>query len=222
MHRITPGLLAQNLELIRNEGIQQVVFAGKVNKWLLLKNPKLDKMAIEALKQYANNSDDAIMHWIVEALEKEGLTVLSQTRFLTDLFVPEGVLSDTRPDEMALRDIQYGFGIAKEMGRLDVGQTIVVKNGMLLAVEAIEGTDECIRRGGKLARKKGGVVVKVAKPKQDQRFDVPTVGLGTLKRMQRYGLNILATEAEQTIYVDKAAMIAYANQHKIIITSVSL
>ena len=220
LHKITPGMLAENVALFKKENIDHIVFAGKVNKWLLLRKPRLDRMAIEALRQYANNSDDAIMNWIVAALEKEGLTVLRQTRFLGDLFVDEGVLTQKQPDAMDLRDIRYGFNTAREMGRLDIGQSVVVKDGMILAVEAIEGTDECLCRGGKLTRGKGGVVVKVAKPLQDQRFDIPTVGLGTLRRMHRYGLSVLATEAGQTIYLERDEMIHYANRHGMIITSV--
>lgn len=109
--------------------------------------------------------------------------------------------------------------MAKEMGRLDVGQTVVVHSGMLIAVEAIEGTDECIKRAGNLAGGKGGVVVKVAKPVQDQRFDIPTVGLRTLKAMKKAGLQVLVTEAEQTLYLEPEEMAAFADRNRMVLLS---
>lgn len=218
-HKITPGLLRQNLALLQQNGITDIVFAGKVNKWLLFRDPRLDEMAIGFLRQATRLNDDSIMLWIIRQLEEQGLRIHPQTAFLQSLFRAPGVLADYQPTERDLQDIEYGFEIAKEMGRLDVGQSIVVKNGMLLSVEAIEGTDECLKRAGQWARKKGGVVIKVAKPDQDQRFDVPTVGLRTLKTMKRAGLHLLATEANETLFLEPEEMIAFANRHGIGIVS---
>ncbi|MGE0200992.1 MAG: LpxI family protein [Candidatus Melainabacteria bacterium] len=218
-HLITPGLLAVNLGLLKAEQITHLVFAGKVNKWTLLKNPKLDQLAVDALRQTIRLNDDAIMLWLVSQLRNEGIEVLSQTRYLRNLFMSEQQLSGRAPTPEEWRDIDYGFDIAKEMGRLDIGQTIVVKDRMIIAVEAIEGTDVCLKRAGKLAANKGGVVVKVAKPDQDQRFDVPTVGLRTLKTMKQHGLKVLATEADQTLFLDAEEMVPYANRHGIAIVS---
>jgi UDP-2,3-diacylglucosamine hydrolase len=148
-----------------------------------------------------------------------GMHILPQADFLRDLFLPDCLLSRRAPSEQELRDVRYGFEIAKEMGRLDIGQTIVAHSGMILAVEAIEGTDECLKRAGQVSGKKGGVVVKVAKPNQDQRFDIPTVGLRTLHSMHRAGLHMLVTEADQTLYLEPEAMTAYANRHDMIILS---
>ncbi len=220
VHPIKPGMLQQNLELIRSEGIWHIVFAGKVNKWILLRNPQLDRYAIETISKMPRMNDDAIMLWIVGELEKHGLQVVSQTAFLEELFLSEGLLTKLQPSELELLDVEYGFYLAKEMGRIDIGQTVVVKDRMAIAIEAIEGTDECLKRAGKWARKKGGVVVKVAKPNQDQRFDVPTVGLRTLKTMRRAGLRILATEADSTLFLEPEEMIQYADRHKMVITSV--
>lgn len=220
-HRISPGLLRHTIDLLVAEGITHLVFAGKVNKWILLRNPRLDDLAAEAIKTLVRLNDDAVMLWLVDLLEQRGMRVLPQSDFLESLFVPEQILTTRTPSEDEWRDAHYGFEIAREMGRLDIGQSIVAHAGMILAVEAIEGTDECLRRAGKLSGKRGGVVVKVAKPEQDQRFDIPTVGLRTLKTMQRAGLHMLATEANRTLYLDAPDMIAYANRHKMILVSMT-
>lgn len=218
-HRIVPGLLRRTLDLLVQERISHVVFAGKVDKWVLLRDPRLDDLALEAIKRLARLNDDSVMLWIIGQLEDRGIQILPQADFLRDLFLPQCLLTQTAPDEDDMRDIGYGFEIAKEMGRLDIGQTIVVRSGMILAVEAIEGTDQCLKRAGKVSGRKGGVVVKVAKPNQDQRFDIPTVGLRTLKTMRKAGLHVLVTEADQTLYLEPEAMAAYADRHKMVILS---
>lgn len=216
-----PGMLEKNLATIQSEEISHIVFAGKVNKWILLRNPKLDKVAVEALAEAAKLNDDTVMLWLVDNLKMRGLEVLPQTDFLENLFLAPCLLTNTHPDLAQLKNIEYGLEMAKEMGRLDIGQTIVVKDRMVIAVEAIEGTDECIKRSKQLIKGKGGAVVKVAKPDQDNRFDVPTVGLRTLKSMRKAGLNCLATEANETLFLEPEAMSEYANKHGMIILSTS-
>lgn len=218
--KIVPGLVNQALDMLKAAKIQHLVFAGKVNKWILLRDPRIDTRALEAMKAASRLGDDDVMRRISDELALEGITVLNQTRFLDNLFLPEGTITQNHPDDRQWKDIAYGFEMAKEMGRLDIGQTVVVNHGMMIAVEAIEGTDECLKRGGKLAGKKGGVVVKVAKPDQDQRFDVPTVGLRTLKTMKQSGLTVLATEAGQTLFLEPEEMATYANHHGMVITCV--
>lgn len=218
-HRIVPGLVRRTLDLMTQERITHLVFAGKVDKWVLLKDPRIDDIAVEAIRQYARLNDDAVMLWIIEQLEQRGMQVLPQADFLRELFLPEKILTERQPTESDLRDARYGFEMAKEMGRLDIGQSIVAHSGMILAVEAIEGTDECLKRAGKVSGKKGGVVIKVAKPNQDQRFDIPTVGLRTLKTMRKAGLYMLVTEANQTLYLEPEEMVTFANRHKMIILS---
>lgn len=218
-HRIVPGLVRRTLDLLIQEKITHVVFAGKVDKWVLLRDPRIDDIAMEAIRRLSRLNDDAVMLWIVEQLEQRGISILPQSDFLQDLLLPEKLLTERAPDESDMRDVCYGFEIAKEMGRLDIGQTIVVRNGMILAVEAIEGTDQCLKRAGQLGGKKGGVVVKVAKPGQDQRFDIPTVGLRTLKHMKAAGLHMLVTEAHQTLYLEPEAMAKFADKHNLVILS---
>jgi len=219
-HAISPGLFEKNLALFRQSGISHLVFAGKVNKWLLFCKPKLDARALKALQSLVFRNDDQIMLGFIREIEAEGITVLPQTDFLQSYFVPAGCLTQTPLTHAQEKDLAYGFPIAKAMGQLDVGQTIVVNQGMLLAVEAIEGTDECLKRAGQWGNKKGGMVIKVAKPGQDQRFDVPTVGLRTLKTMKKAGLTVLATEANETLFLEPEAMTGYANHHGMTIISV--
>ncbi|MEB3286629.1 MAG: UDP-2,3-diacylglucosamine diphosphatase LpxI [Vampirovibrionales bacterium] len=231
-----PGMLSQNLAHLQAAEVSHLVFAGKVNKWILLRDPRMDTLAIEAFRSVLRKTDDDVMLWLVSQLRDKGFEILPQSLFLTDLFAEEACLTKIAPQGQALADIAYGFSIAREMGRLDVGQTVVIKDGMLIAVEAIEGTDACLKRSGllisgqsrlplpglfKWKKSRGGVVVKVAKPDQDQRFDVPTVGLRTLQTMRQAGLDTLATEANETLFLEKEAMIAYANRHKMVIVSVS-
>ena len=155
----------------------------------------------------------------IDEFEKAGVSVLDQTIFIKNLMIPAGVIGKHKPTKEQMDDVNYGFWLAKEMGKIDVGQSVVIKDKMAMAVEAIEGTDVCIKRGAKLA-KQGAVIVKVAKPKQDKRFDIPAVGLRTLKTMKRYKANLLAVEANETIIVDQEAVVKYADKHNIVIMAV--
>ncbi len=214
-----PGEVLKILETLQNENAKQVTFIGKVSKEILFRNPKLDKKAVELLKQAKKLNDDAVMLILVKELEDRGFEVLDQTLFIKELLVKKGVFSAIQPTEAQLADIDFGFQTAKEMGRLDIGQTVVVQNKMILAVEAIEGTDKAIERGGRLSNK-AAVVVKVSKPSQDKRFDIPTVGLRTLKTMRRYGANVLAVEAGETFIVEEEKMINFANKYKMVVVAV--
>ena len=151
-HHIVPGLLRRTFELLVQENVTHLVFAGKVNKWLLLRDPRLDAMAADALRMLARVNDDAVMLWLIAQLEEQGIRVLPQSDFLEDLFLPEKRLTVRAPDSSEMRDACYGFEMAREMGRLDIGQSVVVHAGMILAVEAIEGTDECLLRLGRMLR----------------------------------------------------------------------
>ena len=214
-----PGQIETIKKFLQKEQIKQLTFLGKVSKTMLVKRPKLEKLAIKLLKDMEKLNDDAIMLKIVELLEGIGITILDQTIFIKNLMVQKGTLTKLSPSENQMSDIEYGFKIAKQMGGLDIGQSVVMKDRMIMAIEAIEGTDKCIKRGGKLAKRKNATVVKVSKPAQDKRFDIPTVGLKTIKTMYRYGANVLALESGETIIVDKDKMIEYANKHNISIVA---
>lgn len=214
-----PGEVNRIESILKEEGIKQLTFLGKVHKKVLLKLNKFDQRAKDFIKAAIRLNDDQVMLMIVDQLAQIGIQVLDQTIFIKNLMIPAGVLGIHKPTKEQMDDVNYGFWLAKEMGRLDVGQSVVIKDKMIMAVEALEGTDECIKRGSKLA-KSGAVIVKVAKPNQDKRFDIPAIGMRTLKGMRRRKAALIAVEANETIIVDQDKVIEYANRHNIVIMAV--
>lgn len=218
---VAPGQVGRNLKLLEQESVKQIVLVGKMPKLNLLKNiAKLDWTAIREMSKLADFSDDSIQKATGDLLESRGIRVRTQAEFLTELFPDVGVLTKRQPTAQEYADIAYGKRIAKEIARLAIGQTVVVREEMILAIEAIEGTDEAIRRAVELARNPV-VVIKVAKTGHDQRFDIPTVGLNTLNSMcgPRPG-GVLAIEANATMIVDREEMIEFAEKHQMCIVSV--
>lgn len=219
---ISPLKVGKIFKTLKKEGVVDVTMLGKVTKEVLYQRgltiPDLKTLSI--LNSLKNREDDTIMLAIVDAIEKEGFHVLDQTLYLKPFMPAVGVLTKAQPTEKQEQDIRFGFTLAKAMGGLDIGQTVVVKNQAAMAIEAIEGTDKCIRRGGGLAQG-GAVVVKTAKPDQDQRFDVPAVGLTTLQSMIESECQVLAVEAERTVFVEQEAVLDLANQHGIVICAVA-
>ncbi|MDI6869809.1 MAG: UDP-2,3-diacylglucosamine diphosphatase LpxI [Bacillota bacterium] len=211
-HRVPLGELERLLSLLRAEGVVRALLAGKVTKELLFRDFVPDERMAALLSRVADRDDDTLLLAVVEELAAAGVTVQRQDEYLGHLLAPAGLLSRRAPDEREWADIRYGFARAKEIAGLDLGQTVVVKNLAVLAVEAIEGTDACLRRGGELGRG-GSVAVKVAKPRQDPRFDVPTVGPETLVTMASAGISCLAVEAGATFLVDRPAVGRLAEEH---------
>jgi UDP-2,3-diacylglucosamine hydrolase len=208
---VNVGKLGTIIDTLTKAGIKEAVMAGKVPKSLLYRSKITpDLRAVKVLFSLKDRSDDSIMLAITRELEKDGIKLLSTTDFSSRLLTPEGVLTRLSPSKEEWRDITFGWKIAKQIGRLDIGQTVVVKDKAVMAVEAIEGTDEAIRRGGKLAGD-GAVVVKVSKPQQDMRFDVPVTGLDTLRAMTSVRARVLAVEAEHSILLDREKMVAEAD-----------
>src|SRR5439155_12975216 len=156
---------------------------------------------------------DSLLLGLIAEFERDGLYFRSALDFCPELLVRTGVLTRRAPTAFEQRDIAFGWELAKEMGRLDVGQSVAVHERTVLAVEAIEGTDQAIARAGQLCRRGGFVVVKVAKPQQDMRFDVPTIGVATIETIRRAGGTVLAVEAERTILLDAPETIALAERH---------
>ena len=209
------GELGKVIRFFKDEGVHEALMAGKVRKTSLFSGRIMpDFEMIKALAGIRDWKDDSLLRAIVNHLEKKGIQVVDSTTFLKPNLLKAGVLTKRKPTEKEWSDVEFGWQIAKELGRLDIGQTVVVKEKAVLALEAIEGTDEAIRRGGLLG-KEGAVVVKVAKPEQDMRFDVPAVGLSTLQAMKEAKASVLALEAEKTIILDKDQVIEFANQNKI-------
>lgn len=214
-----PGEVNKIESILKDEQIKQLTFLGKVHKKVLLQLHKFDKRAIDLIKDAVRLNDDQVMLMIVQELAKIGVEVLDQTIFIKNLMIPAGVLGKHKPTKEQMDDVNYGFWLAKEMGKIDVGQSVVIKDKMIMAVEAIEGTDACIKRGAKLA-KKGAVIVKVAKPKRDKRFDIPAIGMKTLRTMRCKRASLIAVEANETIIVDQEKVIKYADEHNIVIMAV--
>lgn len=214
-----PGEVNKIESILKDEQIKQLTFLGKVHKKVLLQLHKFDKRAIDLIKDAVRLNDDQVMLMIVQELAKIGVEVLDQTIFIKNLMIPAGVLGKHKPTKEQMDDVNYGFWLAKEMGKIDVGQSVVIKDKMIMAVEAIEGTDSCIKRGAKLA-KHGAVIVKVAKPKQDKRFDIPAIGMKTLRTMRCKRASLIAVEANETIIVDQEKVIKYADEHNIVIMAV--
>ena len=219
VYSCSPGQAKKIEQILIDENIHQLTFLGKVNKRILVKRPQFDSKAIEFLKNAVRLNDDNVMLMIIDELESIGVTVLDQTIFIKNLMIPSGVLGKVQPTQAQIDDVNYGYWLAKETGKLDICQSVVIKDKMIMAVEAIEGTDKCIRRGCKLA-KKDACIIKTAKPKQDKRFDIPAIGLRTLKTMNRYKAKLIAVEANETIIVDQAKTIEYADKHGIVIMAV--
>lgn len=218
---VSVGHLGGLIKSLKRFALRDVVMAGKVPKSLLYNKGNItpDLSALRLLFSLKDRSDDSIMLGITRELKKEGIRLLKTITFLKELLTPEGVLTKRKPQEGQWKDIEFGLRIAKEIGRLDIGQTVVVKDLSVMAVEAIEGTDEAILRGGTLAGA-GAVVIKVSKPGQDMRFDVPAVGIDTLHVMMKVRACVLALEAEKSIIIDKERFIEEADNLDIAVVGI--
>jgi len=219
--RLRLGELEPLLASFRETGVQEVVLAGKVPKTLLARpgELRLDARAQALLKGLADRSDDSILGALAAVLESEGFRLLAQLEVAPELAAPEGTLGRLAASAAQLRDVAFGWPVAKALGALDVGQTVVVQHRAVLALEAIEGTDAAIRRGCALGRP-GACVVKVAKPRQDPRFDVPAVGPATLRVMAGAGAGLLAVEAGATLVLERGRLVAEADAHGIAVIGV--
>jgi len=218
---INVGKLGQVINFLKRSGVKEAVMAGKVPKSLLYKSKITpDLRAVKFLLSLKDKSDDSILLALAKELKKEGVTLLNTTDFTTSLLAPEGVLTKKGPTEDEWKDIAFGWRIAKEIGRLDIGQTVIIRNQAVMAIEAIEGTDEAIKRGGTLAGS-GAVVIKVSKPQQDMRFDVPVVGLDTLRSMLEVKARVLAVDSGKSIIIGKEKLIKEAEKAGVAIVGVS-
>ncbi|MBQ6006669.1 MAG: UDP-2,3-diacylglucosamine diphosphatase LpxI [Selenomonadaceae bacterium] len=208
---ISVAQLEAILNYLKQNQIQQVTMIGKVTKELLFNGAVVpDARMLQLIMSLPDRKDDTIMMAFVRELVKAGIQTFDQTALIRKLMPRRGTITQREPTDQERKDMDFGFRIAKELGRLDIGQTVVVKNRAVMALEAIEGTDACIERGGLLAHG-GAVVTKVSKPQQDNRFDVPTVGYRTIEQMAKVGATALAIEAGKTLLVERAQMVALAD-----------
>jgi UDP-2,3-diacylglucosamine hydrolase len=213
------GQLGQLIKALKKKNVKKGLMAGTITKRRMFEDIRPDLRGLAVISKLALFHDDGILRAVADELAREGIEIVSSTQYLPELVARQGCLTKRKPNKSEKEDIDFGFQVAKELGRLDIGQCVVVKKKTILAVEAIEGTDAAIRRGGDLARE-GAVVVKVSKPNQDLRFDVPAVGLGTMKTMGEVKAAALAVESGKTLLFDKNEMIAYADKIGIAIVSV--
>ncbi|MGM0440096.1 MAG: LpxI family protein [Chlamydiota bacterium] len=212
--------LGKAIKACTQRGIEEVIMAGRVGHTAIfgLSILRMDFTALKLWFSLPDKRTDTILKAIAEAFENKGLMVANSVKYLQDYMAKKGVLTKKKPSKQHMRDITLGVEVAREMGNLDVGQTVVVKNGSIVAVEAMEGTDQCIQRAGDIAGE-GCVVVKMAKPQQDMRFDVPTIGKNTLEKLNKIKGAALAIEANKTLVIDGDAL-DYANEQGLAVVSV--
>jgi len=213
------GQFGKVLEALKAGGATSSVLLGGVTKKRFFIDVLPDAVGLQLMARVAVRTDDNLLRASADILAEHGLPVIDPTPFLSGALAPEGVLGRERPTEEEREDAVYGLELARAIGRLDVGQTVVVKLRCAVAVEALEGTDACIRRGGELA-KEGSVVVKAVKPDQDRRFDLPAVGPDTIDSMREAGCQVLAVEAGTTLVMDLDEMVRRADKAKIAIVGV--
>ncbi len=213
------GQLGKILKFFKKQGVTEAVFLGTITKTRIFRDIFPDLRGLTLWNKIDIKQDDAILRAIAAELEKDGVTVLESTCYLQDLLFPQGVLTRKKPDAGQQNDIRFGFRMAKAIGDLDIGQCVVVRDQTVLAVEAIEGTDAAIRRGGALGHERA-VVVKVRKPDQDFRFDLPAIGLQTIESMKEVKAKVLAVEKGQSLLFDAERVIEAADKAGIIVVGV--
>ncbi len=223
------GRFGAAIRYFKRHAVTDVIMAGKIHKvvlfkpWMIIRNtPDLRTIRMfipHFLTHSKDNKDDTLLGAIVAEFAREGMRFGRPTDYAAELLVSKGQLTRCGPSARQWKDIRFGWKLAKEMGRLDVGQSVAVKDQAALAIEAVEGTDQCIRRAGVLCSSGGFSVVKVAKPQQDMRYDVPTVGLQTLENIAAAGGSVLAIEAGRTILLDGPDVIDFADRHGLAIVA---
>lgn len=207
-------------DVMRGEGIVEAVMAGQISPRRLFSAEVMRDPALRGLLDgIKDKRADSIFSAVIEHLEKSGIRFLDSTLFLRDMMPARGLLCGPRPSAEQAEDIGFGLELAREVAGLDIGQTVAVKSKAIVGVEAFEGTDNLIRRAGRIAGR-GFTVVKVSKPEQDPRFDVPVVGLCTVKTLLRCGASCLAIEAGKTLFIDREDSLALAGRKGLIITAV--
>lgn len=203
------------LKLCRQYKIGRLLLLGKVRKDIIFRNLQFDLKALSILARSINRNDYSIFKSLADEFEKNNIEIISQKTYLKSLLLPEGRYTAKKLTKTELADIEFGMEYAAKIASLDIGQTVVVLNKTVVAVEAVEGTDETIKRGANLAGKKGAVVCKSSKHKQDDRFDLPGIGASTLEVMKENGCSTLVFTAGESIIVNPVKVIAHAEKLKI-------
>ncbi len=220
LHWVSLGELSKTIELMHQEGVSQAVMAGQVKHNKIFSSIRPDWKLAKLLFSLPRKNTDALIGAVARVLEEDGIRLVDSTIFLKPLLPEPGVLTRRAPNERESDDIAYGLGIARHIAAMDIGQTVVISDRACVAVEAMEGTDETIARAARIAPGRPLVVVKVSKPGQDMRFDVPVVGLPTIEQMKSAGATALALDAERTLLFDRAQLIERADAAGIAIEAV--
>jgi DUF1009 family protein len=213
------GQLGRMIRFFKDEGVEKAIMAGQVKHVQIFSRAVPDARMLKVLLRLTRRNTDSLIGAIATELQSEGIELINSTYFLQQHLPQTGTLTRRQPDKHEREDIEYGLEIAREIARLDLGQTIVVRGKACVAIEAMEGTDETIRRAGQLVKKRL-TVVKIAKPNQDMRFDVPVVGVPTIETMLEAGATCLCITAGKTLMFDREEMIRLANDRKIAIVAV--
>jgi len=217
MQWVKLGQMGKLMRFFKKHQVKDIFFAGKITKTSLWKGHVWpDWHAIKMMAPTRDRKDDTLLGAVCTYLNQNGFHVLECGELMSDHMAPEKTITKKKPSKSQLEDIQFGWELAKQMGQLDVGQTVVVKDKAVMAIEAIEGTDEAVLRGGSLC-KEGAVIVKVAKPNQDMRFDVPAVGVATLNTMHTAKASVLAIEAGKSLILDYDEFVKTADQLGLIV-----
>jgi DUF1009 family protein len=216
MHWVRIGQLGKTIRLFQQSGIKQVAMAGGVRKTRLFFGEAPDLLGLTVLARCVLRRDDSMLRAVANEFEKRGIQIIDSTLYMPEALAPEGVLTTRQPNNNEWRDLRYGLSMAHEIGKLDIGQTVIVKDGAVIALEAIEGTDACIARAGDLTAKSGAVVVKIAKPVQDMRFDLPTID-----SLVSAGISVLGIEAGRTLLLEPERLLTTANAHRLTIVGLN-
>ncbi len=221
VHWISIGQLGAFLKILKDAGLTQAVMAGQVKHIKIFGGFVPDLTAMSLLSRVKAMNTDALIAAVADLMGEHGVELINSTTFLQPLLAGAGQLSDRTPNEAERKDLEFGYRMADTLAGLDIGQTIAVKHQAVVAVEAMEGTDETIGRAGHLAGD-GVAIIKVAKPNQDMRFDVPIVGLATMQAMRVAGATVLSLDAGRTLIFDREAFLASANEAGIAVVGRSL
>jgi DUF1009 family protein len=228
VHWLSLGELSRLIDTFQKEGVQKAVMAGQVKHKQIFSSIRPDWQLAKLLMNLRTRNTDMLLGAVAKVLADEGIELMSSTSFLEPLLAQDGVLTSHQPDENDLKNIEYGLGVAGALAGFDIGQTVVVAAQACVAVEAMEGTDATIERAGRIMESLGGdastlerrlTVVKIAKPNQDMRFDVPVIGLATIETLIRAGASCLSVEAGRTLLFDRDSVLERADQAGIAIVA---
>ena len=220
VHWMSLGQLGKLIRTFKSEGVNRAVMAGQVKHKQIFSGIIPDLKMIQLLASLATKNTDSLIGAVAKLLEEEGIHLMDSTVFLRPLLPEPGVLTRRQPSEEEKKDLDYGYKIARELGRLDLGQSVVVCDGACVAIEAMEGTDAIIERAAGLVNGRALRVVKLAKPNQDLRFDVPVIGPATVRLMARLKASALAIEARKTLMIDRDELIGVADRENVVIVAV--